>query len=118
MKEDANFDLALLAEQAVRAGELTPPLSVPDVEHIANHGRSDAEGRPRRTLDFTNLATGSTATNMTEGLVATVIIDIDVGAPTQAAARSSSPDVPSNTRADWLDTDPHAFAALWPDTTC
>ena len=106
MKEDANFDLALLADQAVRTGELTPPLSVPDVEHIANHGKSDAEGRPRRTLDFSNLATDSTATNVTEGPVAAINMDIDVGAPTQAAARSSSPDVPSNTRADWLDNGP------------
>ena len=106
MQEDANFDLAILADQAVRAEVSTPPLSMPDIKHIAIHDRSDVEGRPRRTLDFTNLAFGSTTTNVTEDVGAAVIMDIDAEPPAQAAARSSSSDVPSNERADWLDNGP------------
>ena len=106
MQEDANFDLAILADQAVRAEETTPPLSMPNVEHIAIHDRSDVEGRPRRTLDFTNLAFGSTTTNVAEDVGAAVIMEIDAEPPAQAAARSSSSDVPSNERADWLDNGP------------
>ena len=106
MQEDANFDLAILADQAVRAEVSTPPLSMPNVKHIAIHDRSDVEGRPKRTLDFTNLAFGSTTTNVAEDVGAAVIMDIDAEPPAQAAARSSSSDVPSNERADWLNNGP------------
>ena len=106
MQEDANFDLAILADQAVRAEMSTPPLSMPDVKHIAIHDRGDVERRPKRTLDFNSLASGPTTTNVAEDVGAAVTMDIDTEPPTQAAARSSSSDVPSNERADWLNNGP------------
>ena len=106
MQEDANFDLAILADQAVRAEVSTPPLSMPDVKHIAIHDRGDVERRPKRTLDFNSLASGPTTTNVAEDVGAAVTMDIDTEPPTQAAARSSSSDVPSNERADWLNNGP------------